>query len=46
VLPTARKVAFSELRDFLPPETGTVTPEERDRVIRERRMWLQRRRLW
>jgi hypothetical protein len=46
VLPTARRVAFDELRQALPPETGVVTLKERDRVIRERRMHLQRRRLW
>jgi hypothetical protein len=46
VLPTARKVAFADLREELPAETGTVTAEQRDRIIRERRMWLQRRRLW
>jgi hypothetical protein len=45
-LPTPRKVALSDVRRLLPPETGFVTPEERDRQIRERRMWLQRRRLW
>lgn len=46
VLPTARKVRFDAVRRELPPETGTVTPQERDRIIRERRMALQQRRLW
>jgi hypothetical protein len=45
-LPTARKVKFRDVRKSLPPETPVVTPEERDRIIRERRLWLQQRRLW
>jgi hypothetical protein len=45
-LPEVRKVAFSDVRRDLPAETRSITPEERDRLIRERRMWLQLRRLW
>jgi hypothetical protein len=45
-LPTARKVLLSDLRKLLPLQTPFVTPEERERQLRERRMWLQRRRLW
>ncbi len=45
-LPTAKKVPFAEVRSHLPPETPVVTPEERDKVLRERRMWLQQTRLW
>lgn len=45
-LPTARKIPFSEVRQNLPAETPIVSPEERDRIIRERRRLLQHRRLW
>ena len=38
--------SLSELRRHLPLATGFVTPEERDGQIRDRRMWLQQRRLW
>ena len=45
-LPTAKKVLVTEVREHLPPETPTVTPEERDHILRERRLWLQQTRLW
>jgi hypothetical protein len=45
-LPTAKVVPFAEVREHLPPETPVVTPEERDRTLRERRMWLQQHRFW
>lgn len=45
-LPTAKVVPLSQVRDHLPADTPTVTPEERDHVLRERRMWLQRGRVW
>ena len=45
-LPTVRKVALRDVRKILPAETPTVTPQERDRLIRERRALLQQRRLW
>lgn len=45
-IPTMRKVAFPDIRKELPPDTPTVTPEERDRLIRERRRLLQERPLW
>ncbi|MGB8363131.1 MAG: hypothetical protein ACLQUZ_11360 [Rhizomicrobium sp.] len=45
-LPSVRKVALANLRKSLPPETPTISPEERERVIRERRTALQERPLW
>jgi hypothetical protein len=39
-------VPVAEVRRHLPPETPIVTPEERDRILRERRLWLQQTRLW
>ena len=45
-IPTVRKVAIADLRKALPPETGTVTPEQRDRIIRDRRMSYQLRPQW
>jgi hypothetical protein len=45
-LPTARKVAFADIGKHLPADTPRVSPEERDRVLRERRKWLQQSRLW
>jgi hypothetical protein len=45
-LPTAKKVSLAEVRRHLPADTPTVTPGERDRVLRERRMWLQQNRFW
>jgi|GEM_PF-129868 len=45
-IPTVRKLSLDEVRRNLPPETGTVTPEQRDREIRARRSLLQQRSLW
>jgi hypothetical protein len=45
-VPTVRKVASSDIRKSLPPQTPTLTPEERQQVIRERRAELQQRPLW
>ena len=45
-IPSIRKVARADVRKSLPPETSTVTAEERDRLIRERRRALQERPLW
>ena len=43
--PTLRveKVPFSKLRDHLPADTGSVTPEEREAAIRMRHRHVQRR---
>ncbi|CAN7372684.1 hypothetical protein LJR225_002293 [Phenylobacterium sp. LjRoot225] len=45
-IPTARKVALGEVRAALPPETRTISQQERERVIRERRAAYQQRPLW
>jgi hypothetical protein len=45
-LPTAKKVSLGDVRAQLPADTPVVTPEERDLILRERRMWLQQSRLW
>ena len=45
-IPTVRKVGVSEVRKSLPPDTPVVTPEQRDRIIRDRRAALQQRPLW
>jgi len=45
-MPLLRKVAFEDVRASLPPETPTVTPEQREQIIRERRAAFQRRPLW
>ena len=45
-IPSARKVALAEVRKFLPPETPTISAQERDRQIRDRRAVLQQRSLW
>ena len=37
------KVRFSEIRTYLPPDTGSVTPEERREAIRVRQEHVQRR---
>jgi hypothetical protein len=44
--PTIKRVKFSELRDHLPPDTPTVTPEERAEELRRRVRACQRRRRW
>ncbi|CAA0125235.1 Uncharacterised protein [Halioglobus japonicus] len=40
---TAKKVPFSEIRQHLPAETGTVAPEQRREQIRIRQQHVQRR---
>ena len=45
-IPTVTKIAAGAVRDHLPPETGTVTPEQRETLIRERRSALLQRSLW
>lgn len=45
-IPSVRKVSSSDVRKLLPPHTATVTPDERQRLIRERRAELQQRPLW
>jgi hypothetical protein len=45
-VPSVRKVALTDVRKHLPPETPAVTPEERERIVRERRTALQERPLW
>jgi hypothetical protein len=45
-VPSVRKVAFADIRKQLPAETVAVTPEQRDRILRDRRAALQRRPLW
>jgi hypothetical protein len=44
--PTVHKLAVAEVRKSLPPETPTVTPKQRDQLIRDRRATLQQRPLW
>lgn len=45
-IPSLRKVALADVRKHLPPETPTVTPEQRQQIIRERRRAFQERPLW
>jgi hypothetical protein len=45
-VPTLRKVKLAELRDHLPPDTPSVTPEERAGELRRRVRACQRRRRW
>ncbi len=44
--PTLKRVKFSELRDHLPSDTPTVSPEERAEELRTRVRACQRRRRW
>ena len=44
--PTTRKVAFADVRKFLPDDTPIVTPEERQAQLRDRREAAQMRNLW
>ena len=44
--PTLTRVAVEDVRKHLPPDTPVVTPEERDKVLRVRRMGAQMRRKW
>jgi hypothetical protein len=45
-IPTVRKVLAADVRKSLPPQTRTIAPDERQRLIRERRAQLQQRPLW
>jgi hypothetical protein len=45
-VPSVRKVALAAVRASLPPETPAIAPQERERVIRERRAAFQQRPLW
>jgi hypothetical protein len=45
-IPSVRKVALADVRAALPAETATVTPAERETIIRERRAAYQQRPLW
>lgn len=45
-IPAIRKVAFSEIRGLLPGDTPSVTPQQRDQIVRDRRSALQQRTLW
>jgi hypothetical protein len=45
-IPTIRKVPLTEIRNHLPPETPTITPQQRDQIIRTRHATFQQRPLW
>ncbi|HEX4375903.1 MAG TPA: hypothetical protein VHZ99_02000 [Steroidobacteraceae bacterium] len=45
-LPSMQKVRIAELRRYLPKDTPSVTAEQREHLIRERRAALQQRPLW
>ena len=45
-VPQVEKVRLADLRHHLPPETPTITPAERDRILRDRRAAQQQRPLW
>jgi hypothetical protein len=45
-LPTLKRVKFAEIRDHLPPDTPTVSAEERAEELRQRVRACQRRRRW
>jgi hypothetical protein len=45
-VPSVRKVAFADVRALLPSDTKVVTPAERERIVRERRVAYQERPLW
>lgn len=45
-IPTVTKVTLGNLRKHLPADVATVSPEEREAIIRERRRALQERPLW
>lgn len=44
--PKLTRMPLAEVRNHLPPDTPIVTPEEREKVLRERRMGAQMRRKW
>ena len=45
-VPTIRKVALADVKRSLPPETPTISAQERDKRLRDRRSVLQQRPLW
>ncbi|MFT4027110.1 MAG: hypothetical protein QM676_09960 [Novosphingobium sp.] len=45
-IPEVKKVKLADVRKNLPPETGTVTPQQREQIIRERRAQLLQRAMW
>lgn len=45
-LPSLRKVSVAQVRECLPVGTGTVTPQEREDTIRQRRAHYQQRVFW
>lgn len=45
-VPAARKIALKDLRGALPADTPTVTPQQREAILRDRRATLQQRPLW
>ena len=45
-VPTVRKVALADVKKSLPAGTPTISPQERDNQIRDRRATLQQRPLW
>jgi hypothetical protein len=45
-VPTIRKVALGAVRAALPSETATITPQQREQIVRDRRAALQQRPLW
>jgi hypothetical protein len=45
-IPTLRKVAVTDIRQFLPGDTPTVTPAQREQSVRNRRSQLHQRPLW
>ncbi|MET0240908.1 MAG: hypothetical protein ABW184_13540 [Sphingobium sp.] len=45
-VPTVRKVALADVRKSLPAGTPTVTAEQREQIVRDRRAALQQRPLW
>jgi hypothetical protein len=45
-VPTATKVKLADVRKHLPADTGTVTPQQRQQIVRERRAAYVQRPVW
>jgi hypothetical protein len=45
-IPSIRKLPFAEVRAALPPGTPTISKEQRERLLRDRRAAYQQRPLW
>jgi len=45
-IPTLRKMKLADVRKALPADTPTVSPTERDRVLRDRRAAFLQRIFW